>query len=114
MASGAKNGYNPLRMNRGFAMPEPMTTAADTEIQEGIRRARAALRADLPKLMASWWTRGKLACYGVHGRIAIGRNYLRLLRYAIQLNVPDSDFIIEKITWRAGCEAEEEIDGRNI
>ena len=95
-------------------MSEPAATEVDSEIPEGIRRARAALRRDLPALLASWWTRGKWACYGVNGKIGIGRNDLALLREVIRRNIPEGEYVIERITPRAGSEEEEEIESRNV
>jgi hypothetical protein len=53
----------------------PPTPLAETEpafeVPEGIRKARAHLRADQPALLASRWTRGKWACYSKDGRVAL-------------------------------------------
>jgi hypothetical protein len=92
----------------------PPTPPAETEaplyIPEGIRKARAHLRRDLPALLASWWTRGKWACYSWEGRVGIGKSYQKLIDEVIRRGIPDGEFVIERITPRAGCEDEEEID----
>jgi hypothetical protein len=93
---------------------EPVTTEpeASFEVPEGIRRARAALRRDLPALLASWWTRGKWACYTGDGKVAVSRNYLKLIDEVNRRGIPDGEFIIERIEPGAGSEEEEEIESR--
>ncbi len=95
-------------------MAEPIITETEPsyEIPEGIRLARAGLRRDLPALLASWWTRGKWACYSANGRVGIGRDYLALVRECNRRGIPENEFIIERITPRAGSEEEEEIESR--
>jgi hypothetical protein len=80
------------------------------EVPEGIRRARAHLRADLPALLASRWTRGKWACYSKDGRVKLGWNYLKLIDEVIRRGIADGDFVIERVQPGAGSEEEEEID----
>ena len=93
-------------------MDEPTVTETQPaeEIPEGILRARAALRRDLPALLASWWTRGKLACYTGEGKVAIGRDYLALVRECNRRGIPENEWIIERIEPGAGSEDEEEIE----
>jgi hypothetical protein len=93
---------------------EPIATESSPpiEIPEGIRRARAALRRDLPALLASRWTRGKWACYTGQGKVGIGRDYLALLRECNRRGIPENEWIIERITPRAGSEEEIEIESR--
>ena len=95
-------------------MDEPVTTETQPsdEVPEGIRLARAALRRDLPALLASWWTRGKWACYSRDGKVAIGRDYIALVRLCNRRGIPPDDWIIERIAPRAGSEEEEEIESR--
>ena len=95
-------------------MSEPTQAEAQIDIPEGIRRARAALRRDLPALMASWWTRGKWACYGVNGKIGIGKDSLALLKEALRRNTPEGEFIIERIAPGAGSDEEEEIEIHDV
>jgi hypothetical protein len=91
----------------------PPTPSADPEassdIPEGIRKARAHLRRDLPALLASRWTRGKWACYSSAGRVAIGRNYQELMNECNRRQLPDGEFVIERIQAGAGSDEEEEI-----
>ena len=84
--------------------------AAASVIPEGILRARAALRRDLPALLADRRARGKWACYSCDGRIAIGTDYTALIRECVNRGIPDAEFVIERVTSRAGSEEEEEID----
>ena len=95
-------------------MSEPVATEPEVsfEVPEGIRRARAALRRDLPALLASRWTRGKWACYTGDGKVAIGRDYRALIRECNRRGIPPTDWIIERIDSRAGSEEEEEIESR--
>jgi hypothetical protein len=92
------------------APPAPAEVEPPLEIPEGIRRARAHLRADLPALLASWWTRGKLALYSKDGRVKIGRDYMKLVREARRRGLTEDECVIERIDARAGSEEEEEID----
>jgi hypothetical protein len=94
------------------AEPAITKTEESFEVPEGIRRARAALRRDLPALLASRWTRGKWACYTGDGKVAIGRDYRALIGEVVRRGIPDGEFIIERITPRAGSDEEEEIESR--
>lgn len=85
------------------AEPEP-----PIEIPEGIRKARAHLRADLPALLASRWTRGKWALYSKDGRVKIGRDYWKLDEEAARLGLELTDYVIERIEPGAG--SDEEVD----
>ena len=95
-------------------MPEPVTTQTEAsfEVPEGIRRARATLRRDLPSLLASWWKRGKWACYTSDGPVGIGRDYRALIRECNRRGIPEDQWIIERIEPGAGSEEEEEIESR--
>jgi hypothetical protein len=88
------------------AEPTLPVTEPDYEIPEGIRRARAALRRDLPALLASWWTRGKWAAYTGDGRVGVSRNYLKLLRECNRRGIPEDQWIIERIEPGAGSNDE--------
>ena len=88
----------------------PAETEPPIEIPEGIRKARANLRADLPALLTSRWTRGKWALYSKDGRVKIGRDFIKLVREANRRGLADDECVIEKIDSRAGSEEEEEID----
>jgi hypothetical protein len=96
----------------------PPTARAEAEppieIPEGIRKARAHLRADLPALLASRWTRGKLALYSKEGRVRIGRDYIKLIREVNRRDIPDDEFVIERIEPGAGSDEEEEIDSFGV
>lgn len=91
---------------------EPVPGGPHFEIPEGIVRARAALRRDLPALLASWWTRGKWACYTAAGRVGIGRDYSALIREAVRRGIPEDQYIVERITPRAGSDEVVEIESR--
>lgn len=97
-------------MNEVIPPTAPIEPEPPIEIPEGIRKARAHLRADLPALLASRWTRGKLALYSKDGRVKIGRDFLKLVREARRRGLREDECVIEPIDSRAGCEEEEEID----
>ena len=91
----------------------PATIAAGTDIpemSEGIRRAKAALRRDLPTLLASRQNRGKYVCYHLGQRIGIDKDYFALIRECNRRRIPSSEFIVERITPRAGSVEEIEIE----
>ena len=91
--------------------PTPAPPTADPfEIPEGIRRAKAALRRDLTELLANRRNRGKWVCYWLEQRLCISRRYTDLIDAINRLNVPDREYIFDKIDERAGSEEEEEID----
>ena len=92
----------------------PATVEKPIEVPEGILLARAALRRDLPELLASHWTRGKWACYGAHGKIGIGKDHLALLREVIRQDLPEGEFIIERIERGAGSDEEEEMEIHDV
>jgi hypothetical protein len=79
------------------------------EIPEGILRSRAALRRDLPALLASWWKRGKWVCYSRDTRVGIGRDYFKLVDECIRRGIPEGEYIIERIAPGAGSEEEEDL-----
>jgi hypothetical protein len=97
-------------MNENTPVAPPIHAEPPVEIPEGIRQARAHLRKDLPALLASRWTRGKLALYSKDGRVMISRNFIKLVREANRRGLADDECVIEKINSRAGSEEEEEID----
>lgn len=86
----------------------PVEAEPAFEVPEGIRRARAHLRADLPALLASRWTRGKWALYSKDGRVKIGRDYWKLRREAERRDLDVVDYVIERVVPGAG--SEEEVD----
>jgi len=95
--------------------PTPSSLPADGfTIPEGIRKALAALRHDLPALLADRRSRGKWACYCSTGRVAIGKDYLALIKEVIRRKIPDDEFIIERVEPGAGSEEEEEIDSNPV
>src|SRR6185436_13266131 len=92
----------------------PAEAEPPLEIPEGILKARAHLRADLPGLLASRWTRGKWALYSQDGRVKIGRDYLKLVGEVIRRDIPDGDYVIERIRPGAGSDEEEEIESFGV
>lgn len=87
----------------------PTDVEPPIEIPEGILRARAHLRADLPALLASRWTRGKWALYSKDGRVRIARDYTTLIREVNRRDIPDDEWVIDRIEPGAGSEEEEDI-----
>jgi hypothetical protein len=102
--------------SKDFERPSATDEAAPgiPEISEGIRRAKAALRRDLPQLLASRWTRGKYALYHLEERVRVSSNYLKLIREANRRNLPDSTFIVERIKQGAGSVEETEIESFDV
>jgi hypothetical protein len=107
-------------MKRESAVPEVtppkprVEVEPPIEIPEGIRKARAHLRAELPALLASRWTRGKLALYSKDGRVKIAWDYAKLMREVARRDLPREDYVIERIEPGAGSEEEEEIDSFGV
>ena len=91
-------------------MSMPATIEKPIEVPEGIRRARAALRAELPQLLSSRWTRGKWACYGAQGKIGIGSDLRALIQGAVRTGIPEGELIIERIELGAGSDEVEEME----
>lgn len=83
----------------------------DFVIPEGIVRSKAAIRAALPELLASWWTRGKYVCYHREERIGVGRDYFALVKKCVKRGIPEEEYFIDRIAPGAGSEEEEEIEG---
>jgi hypothetical protein len=101
-------------MNEVIPPTAPADAEPPIEIPEGIRKARAHLRADLPALLASRWTRGKLALYSKNGRVKIAGDFLKLLRETSRRGLAGDECIIERIEPGAGSEDEEEIDSFGV
>ena len=80
------------------------------EVPEGVRRSRAAIRRDLPELLARRRNRGKWVLYHGDKRIAIGDARF-LIGEINRLDIPDGEYVIDRIDERAGSEEVEEIDG---
>lgn len=93
-------------------MTDPTVTPTEQshEIPEGIRRSLAALRRDLPELLASWWKRGKWVCYAGDERIGISRDYLTLIRKIAARGLKDDEFIVERVEPGAGREEVDDIE----
>lgn len=89
--------------------PPPATEDPFFEVPEGIRRSLAAIRRDLPELLAKRRNRGKWVLYHLDKRIGIG-DYLWLVGEVNRLNIPEPEYVIDRIDERAGSEEEEEID----
>ena len=94
-------------------MAEP-TTDIPIEIPVGILSARAALRKDLPRLLADRSSQGKWACYSNEGLVRIGDDYLALIRECVKREIPDDAFIVERIEPGAGSDGVEEIESRQV
>jgi hypothetical protein len=85
------------------------SAVSDWEIPEGIGRAKAALRRDLPALLADTRNRGKCVCYCGDERVGIG-DYATLIRECNRRALPDDAVIVERIAAGAGTEEEVELD----
>jgi hypothetical protein len=96
-------------MNETAPPTPPVEAEPPIEVPEGIRKARAHLRADLPALLASRWTRKRFALYSTDGRVKIAWNYIDLAREANRRGLADDECIIELIEPGAGSEQEEDI-----
>jgi hypothetical protein len=96
------------------AAPSDGTPPYIPEMSEGVRRSKAALRRDLPSLLASRRTLGRYVCYHLDERVAVSRDYLALIRECNRRNLPDGTFIIERIKPGAGSEEEIEIESFDV
>ena len=96
-------------MNETTPTTAPVEQDAASGVPEGIRKSRAHLRADLPGLLASRWTRKRFALYSKDGRVKIAWNHLDLVREANRLGLADDECIIELIEPGAGSDEEEDI-----
>lgn len=92
----------------------PAPQASPFCIPDGIHKARAALRRDLPTLLKDRRTRGKWACYNGDVQIGIGDDYAALIAEVIRREIPDGEFIIERVATGAGSDEEEEIDSNDV
>ena len=92
-------------------MTEP-AIETEFEIAPGILKARAALRADLPALLAKRRNRGKWACYSEDGLIGIGNDSLALTKEVVRRGYSDASFIIERVAPGAGSEEVIEFEDR--
>lgn len=101
-------------MNETTPSVPPVEAEPHLEIPEGIRRARAHLRADLPALLASWWTRGKWALYSKDGRVKLARDYISLVDEVVRRDIPDGEYVIERVRPGAGSEDVEEIESFGV
>lgn len=81
-----------------------------SDIPEGIRLAKAALRRDLPELLANRRMRGKYVCYQRDKRVIVGKDYLSVIGEVVRLNIPGEDYIVAKVRPGAWSEEEEEVD----
>ncbi len=90
----------------------PEATQIHTEVPLGILKARAALRTDLPALLADRKSRGKWACYSNEGRVGLGDDHLALIRECVLRGIPDDDFIVERVEPGAGSDEDVEIESR--
>ena len=84
------------------------------EMSPGVRASKAALRRDLPALLADRRKRGKYACYHLEERLGVNGDYLALVRECNRRQLPDGTFIIERIKPGAGSEEEVEIDSFDV
>jgi hypothetical protein len=90
------------------------TPAQPFVIPEGIRLSKAALRRDLPELLANRRTRGKYVCYHKDKRVAVERDYLSVIAEVVRLNIPEDEYIVESVEPSAGSEEEEEVESRFV
>ena len=91
--------------------PQPSTP--EILVAEGILKARAALRRDLPTLLNDRRVRGKWACYSSEGQIGFGDDYLALIRECVSRGIADDAFVVERVGPGAGSDEEEEIESRS-
>jgi hypothetical protein len=92
------------------AQPAPNPLPPLDDIPEGIRRSRAALRRDLPELLAKRRNRGKWVCYHLETQVGISNDFASLRRLLADKSVPREEYTIEQIGPGAGSKEEEEID----
>ncbi len=86
----------------------PAAESPFPELPKGIRRSKAALRRDLPALLAVRRNRGKSVCYRGDERVGIG-DFLTLMGECNRRGFADDEFIIDRIEPGAGSEEEEDV-----
>ena len=69
----------------------------DPAIAEGIRRARAALRRDLPALLADPKLRGQFVLYHLDKRLAMNRDLRRIAREVERRDLPSDEYYIGSV-----------------
>ncbi len=87
---------------------------SELRVPTGILKSRAALRRDLPSLLADRRTKGKWACYSGDTRIGVGTDYFALVDEVVRRGIPDGEFIIERVAPGAGSDEDGEIDSRDV
>ena len=92
--------------------PEPKSP--ELLVPAGILKSRAALRRDLPVLLADRRTRGKWACYSGETQIGIGTDYFALVDEVVRRGISDGEFVIERLAPGAGSDEDGEIESRNV
>jgi hypothetical protein len=101
--------YVLLRVAVYEGLVRDVSVAPVAEVPEGIRRSRAALRRDLPELVADSRKRGKWVCYRGDERIGVGE-YANLIRECNRRGLRDDEFAVERIVPGAGSDDEVEVD----
>lgn len=66
-------------------------------MSEGIRLARAAIRRDLPAMLAERRTRGKWAGYGRDTRVIVDKNYEKVLNECFRRGYRDDEIMVIKV-----------------
>lgn len=93
-------------------MSEITVGEPETAVPTGILLSRAALRRDLPSLLADRRLKGKWVCYHGERRVSLGADYHELIRECVRRGIPEDEYVIERVTPEAGSEEEQELDPR--
>src|SRR5947209_5219287 len=85
--------------------PEPK--AAEIQVPEGIRQARAAFLRDFRSLLADRRTRGRYVVYRRGERLAVAPDYLAAVAEAVRLDAPEEEYLVLKVAPGADREQQE-------
>lgn len=85
------------RTERTVTELTPEAKSSDAVVPEGIQKARAAFLRDFPALMADRRTRGKYVCYHNDARVAVAKDYVSIVRKAIELKIPEDASLFFKV-----------------
>lgn len=88
--------------------------ATEAGVPEAIRRAQEAFRRDLESLLADRKTRGKYVVYWADKRVAVGKDYRSVIAEVVRLDIPEHEYIVDKVLPGAGRFEDEEIEHRGF
>lgn len=73
-------------------------------VPEGVVRARAEFLRQFSSLITDRKTRGKFICFHLEKLVAIDKDYVRLIRKVVELQIPESESMIYQVVPEAEAE----------